>query len=641
MNLKCNATLAKDLDPEQLKAVEAPIKNVCVFAVAGSGKTRVLTYRVANMIDNGIPEKEMMLLTFTEKASSEMTGRIKNLLHTQSLNLLSGTFHSVASKFLRKYSHEIGRTPGFTILGQSGQYSLMESFIDEYVENGHIPENLRDEFPSKSVLINIYSGAINHNMTFKEYIQEYYPYFLVGEKLNFVDIIYEIFEDYNIYKQQENTIDFDDILLFFLDILSNDKIKKEINNHFKYIFVDEYQDINWMQFEILEKLNTANTMFVIGDKAQCIYQFRGSKDEYIDLFESTHNDVSKYKLTYNYRSTPEILLLAEQSINRNDMLEGITLNTKNEPFSSPLIIYTDDEHEETRKIAKIIKDNYADCLTEVAILVRKGNQIALIEEALREENVPYNIVGAKSFYDNDYVKNLLAIVQLRVNRADEASFIKTIRLFPGIGQKYAKDVFSMYKLSGYNYNSVIGKFTTKVDRAIKFMKNVCEGDYKTVSDLIAYICNDFYENFMRGKYTDFEDKFDDIKYLMNSTRTVTNVSAFIDDITLDKVTDRRNKNQNYVTVITMHKAKGLEWDNVFLPFVDKGEFPRCREKDYLNNAKHVQNERNLFYVAITRAKKQIIISYSLKYDNRETGKSPFLEEFEEDCYVEQYLEKGV
>lgn len=634
MNIKCNEILAQDLDPEQLNAVEAPIGNTCTFAIAGAGKTRVLTYRVANLIDNGYPENSMMLLTFTNKASAEMITRIKKILNKDRLNLLAGTFHNVACRFLRRYANEIGYSKSFSILNPYSQYVLMNNCRNSYIE---IYGEDDDEFPSKAILVDIYSGAINHELSFSEYIKKYYPYYEIGDK-HYTDGILLIFEDYVKRKQDENLMDFDDLLLNFLDILNIDKIKEEINKYFKYIFVDEYQDINWIQYEILEKLNSENAMFVIGDKAQCIYQFRGSRDEYIDLFEATHDNVQKYKLTYNYRSTPEILLLAEKTINNNELTEPVVLNTKNEPFSSPLLLGTHDEESECKKLALVIKNNYMDCLSDVAILVRKGAQIGIIEKALKEENISCNLVGAKSFYDNDYVKNLIALVQLRTNYANEDAFIRAVKLFPGVGTTYAETVFKELKKNNFNFDALFNKFNYKVDNALSTISNIINVNIQTVSQLLQYICDNFYKHYMEIKYENFEEKYDDIQYLIDSTNAMTNVDAFLDVLTLDKVNDRKNDKQNSVTVITMHKAKGLEWDNVFLPFLDKGEFPRCRDKDYMNNEKNVQNERNLFYVAITRAKKQLIMSYSMTYSNKDTEKSPFLREFDDDDYAETYLD---
>lgn len=626
-NIIANEIIRKELDDQQIKAVEAPLCNACVFAIAGSGKTRVLTYRVANLIDNNIPESEMMLLTFTNKAADEMTDRIKKILNKNKLNLTSGTFHSVASSFLREYSKEIGYPKNFKIITPGTQRMLIESCRNEYLEKYMNGFN-NSEFPSKAVIADIYSGAINHNKTFREYIQEFYSYY--GNDTP--DGIILILKDYVQRKEEEHLMDFDDLLLNFMDLLKIESVRNKINKKFKYIFVDEYQDINWMQYEILESLNKNNTMFVIGDSKQCIYQFRGSRSEYIDIFKNTHENVKSYSLTYNYRSSPEILKLAEDTIQNNDYQNRVSIETKNESTRLPFIFGCNDETKESDKIANFIKTENLK-YSDTAILVRRGTQIAIIEQSLKKAGIPYNLIGSVSMFESEHIQDIIAFLQLIDDKTNEAAFLRVSRLFSGIGPVTADEMYKTCKKNKFDYNISSLVLKGKAKYALDIMNRIISFSYKDISHMIQYIINTFYGQYIEFKYPDYEERKEDIIYLMLQAKEYENVNNFLDDVIISKKEEsRKNKNTSCVTVITMHKAKGLEWDNVFIPFVDKGEYPRCKDKEFLQNSENVKNERNLFYVAITRAKKILYVSYSLFYTDKPAGPSPFLEELDEDNY---------
>lgn len=626
-NIPCSDALAKDLDDEQIRAVCAPLCNMCVVAIAGSGKTRVLTYRVANLIDNGFPEREMMLLTFTNKAAGEMIRRIQSILGKPKLNLLAGTFHSIASRFLRKYALLIGYDKEFSILNASTQKNLMDKCRDDYLASY---ESETEEFPSTNVLTGIYSGAINHNMTFAEYIKEYYHYY--NGKV--VDGILLIFGDYVEKKEADSLMDFDDLLLNFYDILQVREAREEITSRFKYIFVDEYQDINWVQNEILRLLNQNEVMFVIGDPYQCIYQFRGSDEEYIKQFQQKEQN---YRLTYNYRSTPEILQLAEDVINHNDTEHMICLNTKNEPFSAPLIFGTEDEKQEIERMASIIKKNYSDSLKDVAVLVRKGNQINMVQQVFEANGLKCDLMVSKGFFEMYHIQNLITLMQIKTGHKKRAIFTTAARLFRGVTEHEAYEMWEIFKKAGYNFYKAKGN-NAKQANAFSKLGTIADYREKDTSDLISYICDIFYKQYVFNRYDNAGEKYEDIEYLMQITKGNTDLDKFLDAISLDHVKEKPSSGS--VKITTMHKAKGLEWDYVFIPFMDKGEFPRCRDSDYLNNAFNVQNERNLFYVAITRARKQIVLSYSMKYQEKPCGMSPFMEvEFDPEGYDAVFFNK--
>lgn len=628
--IHCSESIKKELDEQQLAAVEAPIGNTCVFAVAGSGKTRTLTYRVANLIDNGIPEDEILLLTFTNKAADEMEKRICDVLIKKRLNLTSGTFHSVASRILRKYAKEIGYTNKFKIITPGIQRSLIDACRTEYLESYMAGFN-NEEFPAKNVIADIYSGAINHNLSFREYINEFYPYFR-GEM---PDGIILILKDYVKRKDKEGLMDFDDLLLNFMDLLSLDGPRKDITQKYRYIFVDEYQDINWIQYQILEKLNTYDNMFVIGDAKQCIYQFRGSKPEYIDMFMSTHNDVNPFSLTYNYRSSPEILKVAEEVIFYNDPHNRVIMNTKNPPAGLPFIFGCDDEKQEVQKIAEFIRKHNMD-LKETAILVRRGAQISIVEKTMKRAGIPYNLVGSVSMYETEHIQDIIAFLQLINSRDNEAAFLRVVSLFRGIGPKISSEMYHNLESTKFDYITAAKISSGLQNQVLAMLSKIIYNSYKDISVMIQAIMNSFYMNYAKNRYPDFQDRMEDIRYLVATSKEYEDLTDFLDDVSTMKKQER-TKGGDCLTIITMHKSKGLEWDNVFIPFIDKKEWPRCRDKEYLLNNNNIKNERNLFYVAVTRARKKLYLSYSLYYTEKPAGPSPFLEEIDGDAYDAEFL----
>ncbi len=622
--LICKPNLEKDLDPEQLKAVNAPLTNTCVFAVAGSGKTRVLTYRVANLIDNGIPEENMILLTFTNKAANEMVDRIKKLLNKTKLKLTAGTFHSIASMFLRKYAEKIGYSKNFNILDDKAQKRLIKACRDEYVKNYKVKDT---EFPSFSVLTEIYSGSINHNISFVEYLKMYYPYFRGVT----IDGILLIFEDYVARKNETNCMDFDDLLLNFYDLLQEKDIRAEINDYFKYIFVDEYQDINWIQYEILELLNANDNMFVIGDSNQCIYQFRGSNDKYIDLFEKTHENVNRFHLTYNYRSSPEILKLAQCSIDNNNLKYPTLLNTKNESGEKPFVFGTELKEDQLKLMAEDIIQNHRDELSEVAILVRKGAEVEKIKETLTAEGLPVRIKGGNSLLKTKHFNDIYNILAFFTNPANEVACKHTLSLF-GIYNNKIQEIYENLRVNKFNLNSFSLKLSPSISATIELIKDIYNQPYSNVSDKIEQIRTSFYERYAQLNYTNMDKVDEDLDELVLTSKRFKNLSQFIDFYVLERVKEKEIIKKDSVTIITMHKAKGLEWKYVYIPNLNKTEFPRSREADINDNTDQVQNERKLFYVAVTRAKNELVLSYSMEEDKRKLGPSVFLEELDPDVF---------
>lgn len=630
--IPCSEKLSANLDEEQLQAVCAPLTNTCVFAVAGSGKTRVLTYRVANLIENGINENHMILLTFTNKASEEIKNRIKILLGKNRCTVTAGTFHSVASYFVRKYAKEINFNPNFSVIDEKTRNDYIKECRDYLLGTN---EKIKPtEFPSHTVLASIYSGAINHNKTFVKYISEYYHYFK-GET---IDYILTIFEDYIERKEKTDCLDFDDLLLSFLDILNIEHVKKEINNYFKYIFVDEYQDINWLQYEIIEKLNNNQSLFVIGDSNQCIYQFRGSDDKYIDNFIKEHKNVNEYQLSHNYRSTPEILKLAEDSINHNNVSKKVILNTFNPTNIKPFVFGTYEISRQLEIMAQNIKKHYIKELDKVAILVRKGTEIEQVKKALLIENIPFNVKGNNNLLNKKYFNDICNILSFIDNTANETACKYILKMFD-IYKNNIDKVYSYLKTIDFDLNKFNLDINYQTTQTIKLLSNIKNKSYENVSEIISEIWNVFYKQYVYNNYMNARDIEADINYLITFSSSFKKISQFIDFYLLERNKEKENTTKKAITIITMHKSKGLEWDYVYIPNLNETWFPRSKNKDVDSNTKQVQNERKLFYVAITRARKRLYLSYSEEDETgAELGASSFISELQPENFNCDFFE---
>lgn len=624
--IKCSKKLSDDLDAEQLKAVEAPLNNTCVIAVAGSGKTRVLTYRVANMIDNGFREEEMTLLTFTRKASQEMTDRIKKILGKKELNLLSGTFHGVANLLLHEYAKEIDMPSDFKVLGPSEGRNIIRELRWKYIKThmeGAAEENDR-KFPDPSIVIDICSGSINHGLTFMDFIRKYYPYF---ETNGFADPIILLIEDYMRYKKEHKMLDFDDLILKFLEMLSDERVQEKINSKYKYIFVDEHQDINWIQYGILEKLNGNQNMFVIGDPKQCIYQFRGSMPEYITKFKEEHEGARQYTISHNYRSTPEIMAVANDVLNYGEPTSRqIQIQAVIQNGMIPMVRGCMTEIEEMEWIADtIIKENLD--VSKTAVLVRKGTQIVLVKQILKSKGIKCKADKEVPFYKKEHVKIAIDFLDTASKTADEDAFVNAARNF-SINKNRALSLYQMYKTNGFNAGS---RLNEKEADFMSCMDILYENCYNNIKKMLERLKEEFLDRYFQIRFFNYEEVMDDIDFLSKLTDGIKDVSSLRNSLELLQ-DDSGNSKGNVITITTVHKSKGLEYENGFLPFVTKGLWPRGPESSYIQQTDSIKNERNLFYVGVTRAMKRLYISYSCTVEDNIAGPSPFLTEIKQEHF---------
>lgn len=609
--------ITKDLDENQRKAVTCEQKDAICVSIAGSGKTRILTRRVAYLINNmGINEEDIILLTFTNKAANEMLERVKSILEKEDLKILGGTFHHVATVFLRKYANKIDFGKNFTILTPDDCKSLIGIIRDEYLEEIGVAKS---EFPSAKVIYQLNSTAINTDVDV-EYICEDYRF-----SPSIYTHIKFMLARYKDRKKDSNSMDFDDLIVKFNELLDDDDIRDEITGQYSHILVDEYQDINHIQYEIIEKLNGDNhNLFVCGDKNQSIYGFRGGKVEFIEAFQHTH-DCNTFIVNKNYRSNGHILKLAENCINNNYQEIPVVMDPVKAYEKRPIVYELKHEIIQADFISTQIKSLMSSGVDprEIAILVR-GTFLTTkpLETAFRKHGIPYVMKAGFSYYERRHIKDLVAFLTLIENPLSEDSFKRTLRLFNGIGVKTVNKIYNHYISVGNDYKVLLDdvnsnklKLSAKAkDNALKYLELINKlMSQKSISSMLQLIINDFYDDYLKNSDEDYSERIQEISFLVIISKEYNSLNKFLEEITLDMSEteapeEGQKKPDKCVTISTIHRAKGLEWDYVFLPYMNNNLFPSKKVMESLSD-EDIEEERRLMYVATTRAKKELIMSY--------------------------------
>ena len=613
------------LNPEQKKAVEHIDGPLMVIAGAGSGKTRVLTYRIVHLLKHNISPFNILALTFTNKAAKEMRNRIEDIVgKTIASSLWMGTFHSVFSRILRIESDKLNYPQNFTIYDTEDSKSLIRSIIKEL--------NLDKDHYKVSVIINRISSLKNNFITSKNYSN--YNELVQTDKIAKRPDFERIYRMYDQRCVKASAMDFDDLLINTYHLLNNfpEAILK-YQNKFQYILIDEYQDTNHVQYLIIKKLAALNeNICVVGDDAQSIYSFRGAKIENILNFKNDYPDYKSYKLEQNYRSTSTIVETANSLIGFNENQIQKTVWTENEVGEKIIICKCGSDSDEGRLVANTIfeiKLREQVFPKDFAVLYRTNAQSRSIEEALRKQNIPYKIYGGLSFYQRKEIKDVLAYCRLTINPNDEEA-LKRIINYPGRGignttiQKLivtsnASNI-SVWELINnldkYDHKinkgtcSKIEEFTTLIKSFISQKENQ---DAYFLAEHIAKssgVFNDLYND----KSPEGVSRFENIQELLNGLKDFCEnneenlLANYMRDVALLTNQDNEKKEDfNKVTLMTVHAAKGLEFPYVFVVGLEQNLFPSLLASDSQEN---LEEERRLFYVAITRAEKRLFLSHT-------------------------------
>lgn len=650
------------MNPAQMQAVKHTEGPVMVIAGAGSGKTRVLTFRIAHLISKGVDPFNILALTFTNKAAREMKERISHIVgESEAKNLWMGTFHSVFARILRFEAEKINYPTNFTIYDTQDSKSLLSTIIKEL--------ELDDKIYKVGIVLGRISGAKNNLIDPWHYAED--PALVGDDRAAGRPRLAEIYRIYWERCYKAGAMDFDD-LLFKTNVLLRDfpDILYKYQQKFRYILVDEYQDTNHAQYLIVKKLAALyQNLCVVGDDAQSIYAFRGANIQNILNFKTDYPDYALYKLEQNYRSTKTIVKAANSVIEKNKTQIKKDVWTGNEEGDRIFVKRANSDNDEGIFVANsIFEVQYREQAkpSQFAILYRTNAQSRAIEEALRKQNIPYKIYGGQSFYQRKEIKDLLAYFRLIANPRDEEAFKRIIN-YParGIG-KTTLDRLLLLALENdispwevitqpAQFKPILGSATAKLDDFATMIKSFAlqldRADAFELAEEIAKssgILRELYSDKTPegvSRYENIQELLNGIKEFVETQKAINpdstpTLSDFLMDVALLTDADQSNDEQEHVSLMTIHSAKGLEFPYVFIVGMEENLFPSQLS---INSRAELEEERRLFYVALTRAEKKAILSYALtrfKWGNlHHSEPSRFLEEIDESCLEWPQTEK--
>lgn len=612
------------LNAPQKEAVLHTDGPLMIIAGAGSGKTRVLTYRIARLIEKGVEPFQILSLTFTNKAAKEMRERIEKVVGSEARNLWMGTFHSVFAKILRFESEYLGYTSNFTIYDSDDSKSLMRAIIKDF--------GLNDKLYKPNVVLHRISTAKNNLISWRAYQAN--AEFKMEDDLAGRPKMGEVYQEYCTRCFKANAMDFDDLLfntnvLFhkFLDVLN------KYQHKFKYVLIDEFQDTNVSQYGITKLLSAVHrNICVVGDDAQSIYAFRGANIQNILNFEKDYPELTTVKLEQNYRSTQNIVNIANSLIlhNRNQLRKSVW--TDNEAGEFIELTKTLSDSEEGRLVAdSIFEEKMANNLSnsDFAILYRTNAQSRSIEESLRRLNIPYKIIGGLSFYQRKEIKDVLAYLRYMVNPADEEAFKRIINLPKrGIGNTTVNKIRVVAAERNTTLWDVVcnadtylgkGRAATAIDRFATLIKSFqLTLKQKNAYETAAYVAkhSGLLKELYDDKTVEGRVRYDNVQELLNAIKGFVDdeetedpsMESFLQQAALVSSADKE-VGEDSVTLMTIHMSKGLEFKHVYVVGMEENLFP---SQMMLGSREDLEEERRLFYVAITRAEKRLHLSYALQ-----------------------------
>ena len=596
----------EDLNDAQLSAVQSKEGPILVIAGAGSGKTKTLTYRVARLIEDGINPENILLLTFTKKAASEMLSRATLVLDQRCEKVAGGTFHSFANIILRKYAAHLKLKNNFTILDKSD----CEDIINHIT--GQLYPKKEKRFPKKGTIHEIYSKSVNKETPTKKIIQDEFPQFEHCE-----DKIIEIHKAYVIYKRENSVLDYDDLLLYLKLLLeNNDNIRKTLSNQYKYIMVDEYQDTNTLQADIIKLLSSEhNNIMAVGDDAQSIYSFRGANYRNILDFPKMFKNTKIIKLEQNYRSTQNILKLTNTIISRaKESFSKTLFSNITSPVMPALICAKNTQMEADficQRILELLDEDIP--LSDICVLARNSRMSYSLEIELSKRAIPYQKFGGPKFMETAHVKDIVAHLRVILNPDDIISLNRILLLLKGVGASTVNSVIPVIK--GQLNPDIKLLPSKKVDSIVPMLKTLDrlrnKIQTKSPAELTEEIIN-YYRPILKDKYDDFNKREKDLEHLQYLAGQYSNLEDFISDLALEPPEQsvegmyKRNSDDEALTISTIHSAKGLEWDTVFIIGAVDGRFPSAYS---FNSEEEMDEELRLMYVATTRAKNNLYITY--------------------------------
>ncbi|MDQ2866828.1 MAG: ATP-dependent helicase [Verrucomicrobiota bacterium] len=655
---------AAELNEQQHAAVTAAPGPLLVIAGAGSGKTRTLIYRVAYLLENGVDARNILLLTFTNKAARQMLERVSNLLPMDANGIWGGTFHSIGNRMLRRHGSALGYSSAFTIMDREDQKDLIATVI---TNAGIDPKEIR--FPKADVLADIFSFVVNTEHPMEELLEEKFPYFIP-----LLEQIKDVHARYEKKKKQTNSLDFDDLLEKTLRmLLEHEHIAQFYRRQFQFILVDEYQDTNKIQADFIDTLAAEHkNVMVVGDDAQSIYSWRGANFQNILEFPKRYPTAQVFKIELNYRSVPEILRVANSAIAANvQQFKKNLAATRESKSMRPAMVALNDGSEQAQFVAQRLlelRDEGVE-LNDVAVLYRSHYHAVELQLELSRRGIPYQITSGIRFFEQAHIKDVAAFIRFVANPRDEVAFKRMVRLLPGVGGKSAENYWNAW-LKGLPASEAVvaavaggsadlassedsapdspidddrsvadttteNPVTAAGDRGYNIGERLLQisvgartkksweqlaatldeiapgGKPNPPSEMITSIVEAIYEDYAKANFSNYELRKEDLNQLANFARQFTDVQEFLSQLALISNVDAEaapnaSADNEAVNLSSVHQAKGLEFHTVFVIWLTDGMFPSTRS---FESRDAIEEERRLFYVAVTRARDGLYLTY--------------------------------
>jgi DNA helicase-2/ATP-dependent DNA helicase PcrA len=608
-----------------------------------------LTYRLAWLVHNGVDCSRIMLVTFTNRAAREMLSRVELLVRHKTRDIWGGTFHHIGNRILRQHGKILGISPDFTILDREDAKDLIASCVQEAGVDIR-----KKRFPQKSVLVAISSFVQNTLEPLDAVLTKRYPMF-VEEAAE----IEKVLVLYAAKKLQRQLLDFDDLLSFWLRLLTeHENIRKKLANQFLHILVDEYQDTNAIQGAIVDLLGSKHrNIAVVGDDSQSIYSFRGASFENIITFKQRYPDAKEYRLETNYRSTPEILSLANASISHNSRRLPKRLRAVRPSGLKPAVVSSQDHFVQACFIAEYalrLLDEGRN-LNDIAVLYRSHWHSLEIQLEFQRRNIPFRVRGGLRFFEQAHMKDVLCFMRIIQNPYDELAWLRVLKMVPRVGSALSRKIWQHISQMDNPLRSALASDTANMlpvnaRRLYLELMNLVKklAELNAAAEIIDTVLDEFYDDYLVSHYDGANLRREDIRAFANFAAQYNTLEAFLADVALagefsgETVVTGPVENE-FVTLSTVHQAKGLEWPVVFIPWLADGRFPTDMA---LNTQQEQDEERRVFHVAVTRAKDEVYLIVPQVYRNRARSlimmkPSRFLTEVEQDLIEEMELEEGL
>lgn len=600
---------AEELNEEQFAAVSSSFGRSLVIAGAGSGKTRTLTYRVAWLLAQGVAPWQILLLTFTNKAAKEMLERVGALVGNDISGIWGGTFHSIANRILRRNAALLGFTASFSIMDTEDRKALIRNVVKTLKIDTTV-----QQFPKTDLLSAIFSLSQNLQHSVEQIVHNQHPHLA-----RHLEAILQIEKSYTQRKKESNAMDFDDLLCFALQLLRDfPEVREHYSRQFQHVLVDEYQDTNALQGEMIDLLSAHHgNLMVVGDDAQSIYSWRGAQVRYIMEFRKRYPEAQFFQIETNYRSVPAILELSNAAIAANKDQFEKNLRAVRPEGMIPALIPCPDTRTEGLFVVQCIEQLIDEGMNpkDIAVLYRAHYHSLDVQMALTRAHIPHRVTSGVRFFEQAHIKDIVAFMRLTANAQDEPAFMRIALALPGVGPASAQKLWASWRtaLSSealYADQLLSIKAPAKAGLQWKRITEVLE-EIETLApaEMIRSILEGYYQEFLSESFENYESRSQDIEQLSVAAGQFSELDEFLTQMALLTNTDDEDDvSKPPLTLSTIHQAKGLEWKCVFVIGLCEGMFPHQRALDS-GDLTQLEEERRLFYVAITRAEDQLYLSY--------------------------------